>query len=197
MSQCCFFFWYGESRVYTSNQQNLRPMLGITHLLRASLWIRKKLNLKSACFCYWWNWIAGTFANRSDGNAKYGVQRLLCNLATHLNLFSGIRNSGQKYGEQQRHRLSAAVRCSLSERHMPALHDVTVSLDMQIFDGSSTRQSSQVPAGISRRDQSRMQLWNRFELLPKKTKTFLEMNVLCCIAVTQTVHRFLCCLANG
>lgn len=136
----------------------------------------KKLNLKSACFCYWWNWIAGTFANRSDGNAKYGVQRLLRNLATHLNLFSGIRNSGQKYGEQQRHSPSAAVRCSLSERHMPALHDVTVSLDMQIFDGSSTRQSSQVPAGISRRDQSRMQLWNRFELLPKKTKTFLRMD---------------------
>lgn len=112
----------------------------------------------------------------------------LCNLVTHVNLFSGIRNSGLKCREQQHHILSAAVRCSLSERHMPAPHDVTVSLEVQIFDGSSTRQSSQVPAGIRRKDQSRMQLWNRLSYCQIK-RLFWGWNVSC--AVMQTVRRYL------
>lgn len=83
-------------------------------------------------------------------------------------LESFLRNRRLRPEMQRAATLSAAVRCSLTERHMPARHDVTISLDMQIFDGSSTRQSSRVPAGISRKDQSRTRLWKSLASLPIK-----------------------------
>lgn len=106
---------------------------------------------ESACFCYCLNY------RHLCEHSRWKCLTLGFNAAQSCNtLECFLRN--QTLGSNRRR---AATPYSLSALKMFPLwaHDVTISLDMQISHGYN-RQSSRMPASISRNDQSRMQLRN-------------------------------------